>query len=371
MDPYDQLPGQDPVTVSDRVTTPRTRRYLVIAGVLAGGVTLGAMFTPVGLASALQSGSGSLAAQSDGSTPTTQAGGSTSGTDASGADSTDKPAGAGKGDHHGRGGHHGFFGAADDLAAVLGLSSEDLWSQVAEGKSLGEIADAQGVSRDTAVDTLTKGLADHLADEVAEGDLTQSEADTRLAEAKDAVASMIDKGWGDWAGGWGKGGGMADGWRMGGGMGHDHGGLGLGRGADLQGLADSLGIDLNQLRTDVMAGKTVAEAAEAQGVSADDLKNALVTEATKHIDQALADGRIDQAKADELKAGLDARIDDLINGKAGDLGGHGGWGGGGMGHGWGGGPMGGGHHGDGTSNGDNSGGSGSGGGDTQPSSFQA
>ncbi len=362
MDPYDQLPGQDPVTVSDRVTTPRTRRYLVIAGVLAGGVTLGAMFTPVGLASALQSGSGSLAAQSDGSTPTTQAGGSTSGTDATGADSTDKPAGAGKGDRHGRGGHHGFWGGTDELATVLGLSSEDLWSQLAEGKSLGEIADAQGVSRDTVTETLTKGLADHLADEVAEGDLTQSEADSRLAEAKDAVASMIDEGWDDWAGSWGDWGHWADG------KGHDPGGLGRGLGADVRGLADSLGLDLDQLRTDVKGGKTVAEAAAAQGASADDLKNALKTEATEHIDEALADGRIDQAKADELKAGLDGRIDDLINGKATDLG-HGGWDGGGKGHGWGG--WGDEHHGDGNGDGSNSGDSGSGGGETQQSSFQA
>ena len=362
MDPYDQLPGQDPVTVSGRVTTAKTKRYLVVAGVLAGGVTLGALFSPIGLAGAQEGGSGTAAAEGGGSTPSTQANGDTTpGTDASGP-STDKPAdGAdkgGKGDHHGRGGHHGFWSASDELATVLGLSSEDLWGQLAEGKSLGEIADAQGVSRDTVVDTLTKGMADHLADEVAEGDLTQSEADSRLAEAKDFVAGMIDKGRGDWAGGWGKGGGM--GW----GMGHDHGhgGMGLGRGADLQGLADSLGIDLDQLRTDVMGGKTVAEAAAAQGVSADDLKAALKAEAAEHIDRALADGRIDQAKADELKADLDTRIDDLINGKAGDLGGHG-WGGGGMGRGG----WGGGHHG----NGNGDGQSGSGGGETQPSSFQA
>lgn len=365
MDPYDQLPGQDPVTVSGRVTTAKTKRYLVVAGVLAGGVTLGALFSPIGLAGAQEGGSGTSAAEGGGSTtPSTQATGDTTpGTDASGGQNSDKPADGrgGKGDHHGRGGHHGIWGASDELATVLGLSSEDLWGQLAEGKSLGEIADAQGVSRDTVTDTLTKGLADHLADEVAEGDLTQSEADSRLAEAKDAVATMIDKGWGDWAGGWGKGGhGGMGGWGHGGGMGH---------GADLQGLADSLGIDLDQLRTDVMGGKTVAEAAAAQGVSAEDLKAALKTEATEHIDEALADGKIDQAKADELKADLDTRIDDLINGKAGDLGGRG-WGGGGMGRGgWGGGGWGGGHHGDGTGNSDGQ--SGSGGGETQPSSFQA
>lgn len=362
MDHYDQIPGQnDPVTVSGRVTTAKTKRYLVVAGVLAGGVTLGALFSPIGLASAQEGGSGTSAAEG-GSTPTTQApgiGDSTPGTDAPGDNDADKPAdGAGRGDHHGRGGHHGFRGATDELATVLGLSSEDLWSQLAEGKSLGEIADAQGVSRNTVTDTLTKALADHLADEVTEGDLTQSEADSKLAAAKDAVASMIDQGWGDWAGGWGKGGDMGPGR-------HGHGGPGLGRGGELQSLADSLGIDLDQLRTDVMGGKTVAEAAAAQGVTAEDLTAALKTEAIEHIDQALADGRIDQAKADELKAGLDARIADLVNGKAGDLGGHG----------WGrmGGGMGGGHHGRGTDSGNStdSGQDSSGGGETQQSSFQA
>ncbi len=373
MDHYDQLPGQnDPVTVSGRVTTAKTKRYLVVAGVLAGGVTLGALFSPIGLASAQQGGSGTSAAEGGGSTPTTQApgtGDSTPGTDAPGDNDADKPAdGAGRGDHQGRGDHHGFRGATDELATVLGLSSEDLWTQLAEGKSLGEIADAQGVSRSTVTDTLTKGLADHLADEVADGELTQSEADSKLAEAKDAVASMIDKGWGDWAGGWGKGGGGGPG-------GHDHGGPGLGHGGELQGLADSLGIDLDQLRTDVMGGKTVGEAAAAQGVTAEDLTAALRTEATEHIDQALADGRIDQAKADELKAGLDTRIADLINGEAENLGGHG-WGGG-MDRGWGrmGGGTGGDHRGNGTGNdpGDSTdaGQDSSGGGETQQSSFQA
>ncbi len=362
MDHYDQLPGQnDPVTVSGRVTTAKTKRYLVVAGVLAGGVTLGALFSPIGLASAQQGESGTSAAEGGESTPTTQAPAtdeSTPGTDAPSGGNADWPAdGKGKGDHHGRGGHHGLRGATDELATVLGLTSEELWSQLAEGKSLGEIADAQGVSRDVVTDALTKRLADHLADEVAEGDLTQSEADSKLAEAKDAVASMIDQGWGDWTGGgWGSGDGMGRGW-------HDHGGPGLGHRGELQSLAESLGIELDQLRTDVMGGKTVAEAAAAQGVSADDLAAALETKATEHIDEALAAGRIDQARADELKAGLDARIDDLINGTADDLGGHG-WGGG---PGWGG--MGGGHHNNGRHSEDGQ--SGSGGGETQQSSFQA
>ncbi|MEZ5407654.1 MAG: hypothetical protein R2761_06490 [Acidimicrobiales bacterium] len=364
MDPYDQLPGQDPVTVSGRVTTARTKRYLVVAGVLAGGVTLGALFSPIGLAGAQEGGSGTSAAEDGGSTPTTQApgaGDTTPGTDAPGdADRPGSP--GGRGDHHGKGGHHGLRAATQELASVLGLSGEDLWGQLAEGKSLGEIADAQGVSRDTVTDTLTRSLADHLADEVAEGDLTQSEADARLARATDAVAGMLDRGWGDVAEGGGQGRGMGFG-------GHDHRG-GPGRSGELQALADSLGIDLDQLRTDVMAGQTIAEAAAAQGVSADELTNALETEATERIDQALANGRIDQAKADDLKAGLEARIDDLVNRDAGDLG-RGGWGqwGGGRGHGWGG--MGGGHHGgdDGTGSGDGQ--SSSDGGETQQSSFQA
>ncbi|MDH4365146.1 MAG: hypothetical protein OEY70_13815, partial [Acidimicrobiia bacterium] len=124
----------------------------------------------------------------------------------------------------------------------------------------------------------------------------------------------------------------------------------------------------DQLRTDVMGGKTIAEAAAAQGVSVDDLTSALQTDATERIEQAVANGRIDQAKADELKAGLNARIDDLVNGDAGGLG-RGSWGGG-RGHGWGG--MGGGRHGGDAGTG--SGGDGhssSDGGETQQSSFQA
>ena len=369
MEPYDHLPAEEPVSVTSRVTTTRSKRYLVTAGVLAGGVALGALFSPIGLAGAQDGGSGTSAAGSDGGgTPTTAAG--TADTQGGTDSSTDDKRAGGKdsdGGHMGRG-HHGSGTHTDELASVLGLTSDELWTQLGSGKSLGEIADAQGVSRDTVIDTLTNDLADHLADAVADGRITQAEADTKLAEAKDGLREMIDKGWDDWADGWG--GGRDHGW---GGWGHgwddddgnddddsattpgagSHRGWGWGdHGDELQATADSLGIDLDQLWTDVWGGKTIAEAAQAQGVGADKLTEALEAKAIEHIDEDLAAGRITQARADELKADLDTRIADLINGQVG-----GGWGD---------------HWGDRGHHGTDGGGSdNSGSGDTQQSSFQA
>jgi hypothetical protein len=98
------------------------------------------------------------------------------------------------------------------------------------------------------------------------------------------------------------------------GPGGRHGGPGMfGRGMDAAVLTDLLGLDQQELMTQLRDGKTLAEIATEQNVDPQDVVDALVAEATTRLDQAVTDGRIDQAEADQKLADATTRITDMVN----------------------------------------------------------
>ncbi len=78
------------------------------------------------------------------------------------------------------------------------------------------------------------------------------------------------------------------------------------------GLSELLGIDGETLRTELRSGSTLAEIAEANDVTTDELVDALVAEAMERIDAAVEDGRIEQDVADERAADLEAQITERV-----------------------------------------------------------
>jgi polyhydroxyalkanoate synthesis regulator phasin len=102
--------------------------------------------------------------------------------------------------------------------------------------------------------------------------------------------------------------------RDGEGHGGHRGGPGMfGRGVASEALTDLLGIDGEELRTQLRDGATLAEIAQAQGVDVQAVIDELVAEVTERVDNAVEDGRIDQAEADEKLAEAEARITDMVN----------------------------------------------------------
>lgn len=92
------------------------------------------------------------------------------------------------------------------------------------------------------------------------------------------------------------------------------GGPGMhGPGRDLSAAAGYLGLTESALAAKLQAGETVAAVAKAQGKSVDGLKQALIADEKKELDQAVADGRLTAAQRDAMLAGLESRIDDMIN----------------------------------------------------------
>lgn len=89
---------------------------------------------------------------------------------------------------------------------------------------------------------------------------------------------------------------------------------GLRDGGKLDTLAEILGVDAADLRERLVAGETVADIAEDEGVAIDDVVAALVERAEERLATAVEDERITQEAADERLSDIEERITDMVNG---------------------------------------------------------
>ena len=92
----------------------------------------------------------------------------------------------------GRFGHTGRSMHLATLAEVIGVDAETIQAALADGQTVAEIAADHGVERQAVVDALTAQAEEFLADAVADGRITQEEADEKLAEAATRIESMVD-----------------------------------------------------------------------------------------------------------------------------------------------------------------------------------
>ena len=77
--------------------------------------------------------------------------------------------------------------------------------------------------------------------------------------------------------------------------------------------ADTIGVSPAELKQAVQGGQTVAQVAEAKGVAAQQVIDAVVQAATTKIDEAVAAGTIDAQRAETLKAKLPDAATRLVN----------------------------------------------------------
>jgi hypothetical protein len=100
-----------------------------------------------------------------------------------------------------------------------------------------------------------------------------------------------------------------------------HAGPGL-----LEPAAAYLGLEEAALRDRLSEGESLAEIAEAEGKTVDGLVDALVAAARERLDQALDDGRLDEAELDEILERIRDRVANLVRGDFPGPGRHGPWG---------------------------------------------
>jgi len=211
-------------------------------------------------------------------------------------------------DWHRFGGRGGFPGGpmrgGDDLAAAasyLGISQSELVTQLQSGKTLAQIANATaGKSAGGLVDALVAQEQTELAQAVKDGHLTQAQADQIQQNLKQRVTDRVNgtgfAGPGPGHGPWG--------------FGH-HGGPG----DDLAAAATYLGLSQSDLLTQLGSGKTLGQIADAtSGKSKAGLIQALVAQEQAELAQAVKDGRLTQAQADQISPTIESRVTDRVNG---------------------------------------------------------
>ena len=86
--------------------------------------------------------------------------------------------------------------------------------------------------------------------------------------------------------------------------------FGVGVGSEV--LTDLLGIDAAELRTQLRDGATLADIAAASDVEAQEVVDALVAELAERLENAVENGRIDQAQADEKLAEAEVKITERV-----------------------------------------------------------
>ncbi|MDH3294935.1 MAG: hypothetical protein OER95_11520 [Acidimicrobiia bacterium] len=271
------------------------KRFLLPGALVAGGVTVGALLSPIGLAAADEDGGRTADESVD--------------TDDESVDTTEE----GRGHHRHHRGLRGRVKAftADVVTDTLDMSVEELWEALAGGKSLAEVAVDQGVAAEDLEAALLTAAEDRIDEALAKGRIDQERADEMKARMADNIDDYMNRTFdGDR--------GRHDHWhwhrhRHG----HGHWMGGEARQESAAELAGFLGLTTDDLRAAMAEGQTLAEVAEAQGVLEEDLVDFLLGQMRERLDAAVEEGTIDADLVDDILAEAEARIEERINGEPG------------------------------------------------------
>jgi hypothetical protein len=211
-------------------------------------------------------------------------------------------------------GHALFFGPDAPAAAVakyLGLTEAQLIKQFEGGKSLADIAKAQGKTTAGLEQAITDAAKARLDKAVADKRITAAQEQKILkalsAGINDIVNSTPAKGV---PGGFGLAFGAGPG-KLG-----LHRAIFFGPDAPATAAAKYLGLTRAQLRQQLQSGKSLAEITKAQGKTTAGLEQAITASIKARLDKAVANKRITAAQEQKLLKAMSAGIDDMVNNTA-------------------------------------------------------
>ena len=176
-------------------------------------------------------------------------------------------------------------GGAAIAASKFGSPSEESQAVV------NDAAKQLGIQPSALSDALKKAFENRVDAAVTAGEITQAQGDAIKSRIESGEFPLFFGGHPD-------------------GFGH-HGHFG-----GLDAAATYLGVTAADVRTQLEAGKTLAQIAQDKGKSVDGLIQAMVDDAKTHLDAAVTAGRLTQAQEDSILTDLKQHITDLVNGKA-------------------------------------------------------
>lgn len=190
-------------------------------------------------------------------------------------------------------------GLLQESARYLGFNQQELRARL-PGTSLGALADkTNGKSRDGLIADLTT-FADNAVDKLlADGKITQDQANKAKAAIPGRITQFVDHTWPKTKP-------------------QPRANIGTFLGGLVKDARDYLGLSQQDLMTQLRSGKSLGDIANATaGKDRQGLIDTLVTDANGKIDQAVQQGRLTQAQADQLKTRVRDAVTKAVDHKGG------------------------------------------------------
>ncbi len=184
------------------------------------------------------------------------------------------------------------------IVEASGLDAEAFKTGFMDGQTINQILAANGVDSAAVQSELLSNLQTKLAQLVSDGKIDQAKADEVLANAPARIAEAMDR--------------VPDPENIRSHIGN-HLKFRATRGV-IESSATTLGLTPEELLQELRGpDTTIAAVAEGLGVAPQLVIDNAVADASARIDAAVAEGKLDAAKADELKANLEQRITAFVN----------------------------------------------------------
>jgi len=193
------------------------------------------------------------------------------------------------------------------ISQAVGMEPDELIPQLKEGKSIAQIAEEQGISTSVVVGELLVSVEERLDRAVADGKLSQEQAEEKLSKAEARITEMVQNP------------------ALKGIVGHEVNKIRKQdeRARQTRGLLHQVcqivNLEHEELLPQLKEGKKIVEIAQEQGVSRDELLKSLVDTAQNRLDKAVSEGKLDEEKAAEIMSKIEDRlakfVDDFPPGK--------------------------------------------------------
>ncbi len=185
-------------------------------------------------------------------------------------------------------------GVVKSAATYIGVTVDQLRQELKGGKSLAGVAVAHGKTRAGLEAAIVADAKTHLDAAVASGKLTADREAQILAKLQANVSKLVTA--------------------TGPPAGKKQKGKQAIRAA-VKTAATYVGLSVEQIRTQLQAGKSLAEIATAQGKSVDGLKAAIVTDAKAAIAKLVSSGKITAERGQQYLDQIQKNIDKIVNAK--------------------------------------------------------
>lgn len=184
----------------------------------------------------------------------------------------------------------------DIVAEELNLEPREIAQQMRDGATLAEVIEANGSSVEDITALIVADAEARLADAVAEGRITQEQADERLAQMTERLPELLENGFD----------------RI---NPPDRGDRGDRTREIVENIAGELGMDGRDIVEQLRDGATLAEVIEANGGSVETITAVLLENVETRLSEQVEAGELTQDEADQRLERAQSMIENLLNGE--------------------------------------------------------